>query len=216
MARPNKGIRSLCFITHRDGSPLTCLEMTLFALRAGIRWVQYREKSKSRLELYREATKLRQLTREFSATLIINDYADIAAAVGADGVHLGQDDLPVKHARKLLGEGRIIGVSTHSLDEAIRAEAEGADYIGFGPIFKTTTKEAGPPKGVELLGRVKASVRIPVVAIGGITLGNLDLVLESGADAVAVATAILRGNIERNTKEFLKKTSKNTVLKCKI
>lgn len=175
--------------------------MVMAALEAGIRWIQYREKNETRRVIYKEALRLRQLTVEFGASLIVNDYADIAAAVEADGVHLGQDDLPLKEARKIMGE-RIIGISTHSLSEAMKAERDGADYIGFGPIFQTSTKDAGEPKGVSVLEEIKRNVSVPVVAIGGVSLENLGSVLYAGADAVAVASAILRGEISENVRSF--------------
>jgi thiamine-phosphate diphosphorylase len=143
------------------------------------------------------------IAKKFDATLIVNDHPDIALAADADGVHLGQDDLPVKEARKIMGKNRIIGISTHTVEQARDADRDGADYIGFGPVFHTTTKDAGRPKGIEMLREIKRQVRIPVVAIGGITTENIRPVLEAGADAVAVASAMLRGDIEENTKRFL-------------
>lgn len=192
----------LCFITDRKISAFTPEEMVAAALKAGAGWIQYREKEKTRREIYLEALKLRELTREFGAVFVVNDHADIAVAVDADGVHLGQDDLPMKEARGIMGK-RIIGMSTHSVAEAVDAESAGADYIGFGPVFPTTTKDAGDPKGVSMLGEIRRHVRIPVVAIGGITLENLARVRDAGADAVAVASAILRGEIFRNVRSFL-------------
>ncbi len=176
--------------------------MVRAALDSGVRWVQYREKEKTRREIYREALKLRDITRQSGALFIVNDHTDIASAVDADGVHLGQDDLPLREARKIMGE-RIIGISTHSLSEAVGAAGGGADYIGFGPVFPTVTKDAGAPKGVEMLREIKRQVSIPVVAIGGISLENLPEVLASGADAVAVASAILVGDISRNVRAFM-------------
>jgi thiamine-phosphate diphosphorylase len=177
--------------------------MTLKVLRAGAKWVQYRDKEKSRREIYKEAIRLRRLTKKFNAVFIVNDYADIALAVDADGVHLGQDDLPIREARRIMGKDKIIGISTHSLEQAKEAEKEGADYIGFGPIFHTTTKDAGIPKGADMLKEIKRHVQIPVVAIGGINLENLKSVLDAGVDAVAVASAILKGDIENNVKIFM-------------
>jgi thiamine-phosphate pyrophosphorylase len=164
--------------------------------------MQYREKEKTRRAIYEEALKLRHVTRRFNATLIINDYADIARAVDADGVHLGQDDLPLDKARNIMKD-RIIGISTHNLAQAKDAEAGGADYIGFGPVFHTTTKDAGKPVGVENLRMVKENVNIPVMAIGGINPDNLTSVIDAGADAVAVATAILEGDINDNVMQFM-------------
>lgn len=196
-------LSGLCFVTDRQLCNLTAKEMASVAIGSGVKWIQYREKDKSRRKIYEEALRLRRLTREFNVTFIVNDHTDIAIAVNADGVHLGQEDLPLKDARKILGKEKIIGISTHSIEEVVGAEAGGADYIGFGPIFHTTTKDAGKPQGLSMLKEIKQLVKIPVVAIGGISLENLESVLDSGADAVAVASAILRGDISYNTTRFL-------------
>jgi thiamine-phosphate pyrophosphorylase len=193
----------LCFITDRKACKLLCEEMTLKVLRAGLKWVQYRDKEKSRREIYEEAIRLRKLTKDFNAVLIVNDYADIALAVDADGVHLGQDDLPIRETRKIMGSNKIIGISTHSLEQAKEAEKDGADYIGFGPVFHTVTKDVGSPKGTDMLQEIKRHVQIPVIAIGGINLENIKLVLDTGVDAVAVASAILSGDIIENTTRFM-------------
>jgi len=118
-------------------------------------------------------------------------------------VHLGQDDLPLKEARKIMG-GRIVGISTHNLAQAKEAELGGADYIGFGPVFHTTTKDAGTPKGVDNIRTIKENVNIPVVAIGGINLANIAMVINSGADAVALATAICKGDLAENAEKFVR------------
>jgi len=193
----------ICFITDKKYSDLPLYDMVNVVLRAGVRCIQYREKDLSRREIYENAVSLREVTRLFDATLILNDHPDIALAVDADGVHLGQDDLPLKEARKIMG-GRIIGISTHTLEEAKEADREGADYIGFGPIFHTTTKDAGDPKGVDNIRAVKENVRIPVVAIGGINLDTISSVIDAGADAVAVATAICRGDMALNSEKFVR------------
>ena len=193
----------LCFITDHNTGGLSFLDMTQAVLRAGVGWVQYRNKNASRRKVYEEAVKLKDLAGKHNAVFIVNDYSDIALAVDADGVHLGQDDLPVKEARKILGKGKIIGVSTHCIEQALEAEQAGADYLGFGPIFHTATKDAGSPKGTEMLRAIKDRVSIPVIAIGGINLHNLNSVLETGADAVAVASAIAKGDIEGNARKFM-------------
>ena len=162
--------------------------------------------------MYEDAVKIREITREYNAVFIVNDYADIALSVDADGVHLGQDDLPLKEARRIMGKMKIIGISTHNVEQAIAAEAGGADYIGFGPVFHTTTKDAGRPKGTDMVREVKTHVHIPVVAIGGINLGNLDQVLETGADAVAVSSAILRGDIEAHGRNFMEIIASTSLL----
>ncbi|MEW6163078.1 MAG: thiamine phosphate synthase [Nitrospirota bacterium] len=193
----------LCFITDRKTSGLSCEDMTIKVLTAGVRWVQYREKERSRREVYEEAVKLRKFTKDYNAVFIVNDYVDIAICVGADGVHLGQDDLPLREARKIMGRDRIIGISTHSLEQAIETERGGADYIGLGPVFHTLTKDAGEPKGTDMLREVKRQVNIPVVAVGGISLENIRSVLDTGVDAVAVASAILVGDIEENVRQLM-------------
>jgi thiamine-phosphate pyrophosphorylase len=193
----------LCFITDLTTGDLSFLDMTQAVLRAGVGWVQYRDKTGSRRKGYGEAIKIRAPARKHNALFIENDYSDIALAVDADGVHLGQDDLPVKEARNILGKGKVIGVSTHCIEEALEAEQAGADYIGFGPVFHTSTKDAGNPRGTDLLKTIKNKAGIPVVAIGGINLENIHYVLETGADAVAVASAILKGDIEENAGKFM-------------
>jgi thiamine-phosphate pyrophosphorylase len=194
----------LCFITyHQTTGELSFSDMTQAVLKAGVGWVQYRDKTGARRKVYEEAIKLKDLAGKHNAVFIVNDYSDIALAVDADGVHLGQDDLPVKEARKLLGKGKIIGVSTHCIEQALEAEQAGADYIGFGPVFHTSTKDAGSPRGIALLGEIKNKVSIPVVAIGGINLENILSALETGVDAVAVASAILKGDIKKNAGRFM-------------
>jgi len=194
--------KRLYLITDRTISGLSHTEVVRRAINAGIRMIQLREKNMSRKELYEEALSIRALTLKYQTLFIINDYVDIAFIVDADGVHLGQKDMPIKEARKILGDRKTIGVSTHTIVEAIEAQRAGADYIGFGPVFKTTTKDAGRPKGVESLIEIKRHIKIPVVAIGGITPENVSLVFEAGADAVAVISGILKGDIEDNTERF--------------
>ena len=191
----------LCFITDNTYCNLSISAMAEVALKAGIKFIQYRDKNAARRKIFEEALTLRGLTARYRATLIINDYPDIALAVDADGVHLGQDDFPLREARKIMG-GRIVGISTHDLAQAGEAEEGGADYIGFGPVFHTTTKDAGAPRGLDFLKGVTENVRIPVVAIGGINMDNMEAVFEAGADAVAVATAICAGDMAGNARRF--------------
>ena len=198
---PDFRAHPVCLITGTPPPPYSLEKAVSLLLEAGIRWVQYREKHKTKREMFCEALKLKELARKYHACLIINDHADIALAVDADGVHLGQDDLPLAEARRIMGK-RIIGISTHSADEAIQAEQGGADYIGFGPVFHTETKDAGAPKGVEALRRIRNSVKIPVVAIGGIKAGNARSVFETGC-RIAVSSGLLAGDIGENAKEFL-------------
>src|SRR5262249_25004520 len=135
------------------------------------------------------------LTRASGARLLVNDRADVAAAAGADGVHLGQDDLPVAAARHLLGAGRLIGVSTHGVDEARAAEADGADYVGVGPIFATSSKaDALAAGGLALVRAVRAAVACPIVGIGGITVAPAPAVRAAGADSVAMIGELVRAD----------------------
>jgi len=160
-------------------------------LSAGVRFFQYRDKKRTRRDIYATVKDLTQAARQAKALFLVNDHADIAAAVDADGVHLGQDDLPISAARKLLGKNKCIGISTHSPDEARSAEAEGADYIGFGPLFPTSTKDAGRVQGIRNLAVIRSMVTVPVIAIGGISLANIREVLSNGADGAAVISALL-------------------------
>jgi thiamine-phosphate pyrophosphorylase len=144
--------------------------------------------------MFYEALELRKIAERFGACLIINDYADIAAAVDADGVHLGQEDLPLAEAKKILGN-RIIGISTHNLEEALDAEKGGADYIGFGSIFPTTTKDNASVQGLDALKKIKKTVKIPVIAIGGIKADNVVHVLKTGCDGIAVSSGLIEGDI---------------------
>jgi thiamine-phosphate pyrophosphorylase len=161
------------------------------ALAAGVKFFQYRSKNGARKSIYETSLMLSRMARNEKVCFIVNDHADIAAAVDADGVHLGQDDLPIEFARKLLGRDKLIGISTHSLEQAREAEAAGADYIGFGPIFKTSTKDAGQTQGIQNLAIVKNSVAVPVIAIGGINQANVQFIAQAGADGAAVISVVL-------------------------
>lgn len=168
------------------------LELTKAALGAGVRTFQLRMKTPKTRRIYETSAALCPLVRQAGGRFIVNDRCDVALAVGADGVHLGQEDLPVADARAILGTGKLIGISTHNLNQAIEAEAGGADYIGFGPIFATTTKEhPDPVVGVAGLREVRAKVRVPIVAIGGINAKNAADVRTAGADCCAVVSAVL-------------------------
>ncbi|MBI4697926.1 MAG: thiamine phosphate synthase [Nitrospirae bacterium] len=193
---------ALYLITDRSISGTGHETVARQALGAGIRTIQLREKTMSGRELYALALSIRKITRKFNAALIINDHVDIALAVDADGVHIGQDDMPLHEARNILGTHKTIGVSTHSLKQAVNAEREGADYIGFGPVYKTATKDAGRPKGINGLIEIKKHIKIPLVAIGGITPENVPLVFQGGADAAAVISGIITGDIRDNVKKY--------------
>jgi hydroxymethylpyrimidine kinase/phosphomethylpyrimidine kinase/thiamine-phosphate diphosphorylase len=161
------------------------------ALRGGVSVLQYRAKDKGRELCLAEGGELKQLCRSFGVAFIVNDDVQLAQALEADGVHLGQDDGSVSAARELLGPGRIIGKSTHNLDEALQAERDGADYIGFGAMYPTDSKNVTHIAGTAGLAAIRDRVRLPIVAIGGITTSNACRVIDAGADAVAVISSVL-------------------------
>ena len=163
-------------------------------LEAGVSILQLRVKSLPPVDFLELAKQARAVTRAHGCKLIINDRVDIALACGADGVHLGQDDLPLRAGRKLMGQ-KIIGISTHDLDQARAAERDGADYIGFGPMFGTRTKATGyEARGPEMLQQIRRAVTLPIVAIGGITEANVQEVWQAGADSVAIIGDVLQDN----------------------
>jgi thiamine-phosphate pyrophosphorylase len=159
------------------------------AIQGGVRIVQYRDKTADKATLYRTALALRNLTREAGVLLIINDHADLAMAVDADGVHIGQEDMPIEALRAILPPQMLIGLSTHSREQALDAVKRGADYIGCGPLFATPTKAHYQAVGLDLLAWVLNHVDIPVVAIGGIDMTNLSEVAAPGARNVAMVRA---------------------------
>jgi len=162
------------------------------AVAAGVGVIQYRNKSAGTRVLYDEARVIRDLCTGTRSRFIINDRIDIALAVDADGVHIGQDDMPYGLARKLIGRGKIIGVTVHNAGEALEAEMMGADYLGVSPVFVTATKpDAGGACGVEILWEIRRVCKIPIVAIGGIDISNVDRVIEAGADMVCAISAVV-------------------------
>ncbi len=184
---------SLYLITDRHrtgGRQLT--EVVRRSLEGGVRAVQLREKDLSSDELYRLALEMRRLTSDFNAPLIINDRLDIALAIEADGVHIGVNSLPVAVVRRVLGQGKVIGYSAHAIDEALRAQADGADFVTFGPLYPTPSKAAyGEPCGVSKLAAAASALEIPVIALGGISLANITEALSASIQGVAVISAIL-------------------------
>jgi len=170
----------------------THVEIVEAAVRGGVTVVQYREKSAPTRQMVEEARQLRELCRAAGVPFIVNDRIDVALAVDADGVHVGQDDMLASLARALIGKGKILGVSAGNEEEARKATADGADYIGASPIFATPTKPDAPaPMGIEGLRRLARAVSIPVVAIGGMTAENAATVIHAGAAGVAVVSAIV-------------------------
>lgn len=167
---------------------LSCVEE---ALAAGVTLVQYRAKAKDGGAMYTEAVQLKALCDKYSVPLIINDRLDIAQAVGAAGVHFGQDDLPCTVARKILGNAYVIGVSAHNPAEALQAVRDGADYLGCGAVYGTSTKHDVAKLGVANLRAIRQAVSVPIVGIGGINLANYAEVLATGADGAAIVSGIL-------------------------
>lgn len=187
-----------------EGRPL--LEVMEKALQGGANIIQLRDKKNSKKVILEKAKLLRDLTKKYEVPLIINDHVDIALAVDADGVHLGQDDLPLREARKIVGD-KFIGISTHSIEQAREAEKNGADYIGVGPIYETRTKEdVVAPVTLAYLREVVAEITIPFYPIGGIKLHNVDEVLAAGGKSVCVVSAVVGSSDVRGTCEaFLRK-----------
>jgi len=168
------------------------IEVASLMIKAGLKVIQYREKDKRMREKYQECLKLREMTRQAGVTFIINDHVDLALLVGADGIHLGQDDLPVNRVRELVGKDMLIGLSTHSPAQAHSALEMGVDYIGVGPIFTTQTKkDVCAPVGLEYLDYVVKHIPLPFVAIGGIKEHNLAQVVQRGAKCIALVTEIV-------------------------
>lgn len=175
------------------------------ALEAGVNAIQLREKDLTTRELLDIAHEMRELTARYNAKLFINDRADIAMSVNADGVHLGQWSMPVYAVRKIIDD-KLIGVSTHSLEEATIAEKDGADFITFGPIYETPSKlKYGKPVGVNALKEVAEKVTIPIFGIGGIKADNINEVISSGAYGVALISGILgESDVKTSAKSYLK------------
>jgi thiamine-phosphate pyrophosphorylase len=190
-ARERLAAARVYLLLTRSLSPKPLEEITGEVIDGGVDMVQLREKALPDGELLGLARRLREKTLRRGALFIVNDRPDVALLSHADGVHLGQEDLPVAQARALVGEEMLIGVSTHSVDEARAAERQGADYIGVGPVFATTTKDAGPTLGLEGLRAVLQAVSLPAFPIGGIDLEKLAALLAAGAGRVACSSCIL-------------------------
>ncbi|MBN1907262.1 MAG: thiamine phosphate synthase [Deltaproteobacteria bacterium] len=180
------------------------VELARMAIKGGADTIQYRSKSGSTREMIDAAIKIKAMCAEAGIPLIINDRVDVAIASGADGVHLGDDDFPIPLARKLLGPGAIIGGSAGNIDEALKCLNDGADYIGSGPVYGTKTKsDAGVAIGVESIRLISGKIPLPVVAIGGVTAGDVDELMAAGAHGVAVISAVcLSDDPEREARRF--------------
>ncbi len=196
------GITSRDFGTSHEQS-------ALYLLKAGIKIIQYREKDAQTRTMYDEALKIKQLCRQYNALLIVNDRIDIALAVDSDGVHVGQDDMPVKIVKKYLGD-KIIGLSVRNEAEAITAQINGADYVGAGAVFPTSTKQDSTYIGFDMLAKIAKVSRIPVYAIGGITINNLNELKRYNIHGAAVISAILDTHDPENTaREFIRTWTKS-------
>ena len=203
---------SLYLVTDRALSlGRSTVEVVRAAIRGGVSCVQLREKGCSTREFMDEARLLKALLVGTGVPLFINDRLDVALAVGADGVHLGQNDLAIADARRLVGNRMIIGISAESVADAVRAEAEGADYIGASPVFTTPTKtDTAPPLGLDGLRAIRRAVQLPLVAIGGIDADNAAQVLRAGADGLAVVSAIVSAPCPRTAAAGLRQRIQST------
>jgi len=195
-------IKGFYFITDTDLSRAGNADDVIRAVEAGSTMIQYRNKTTDKIFMCREAFELKALCR--GIPFIINDRIDVALEVDADGVHIGIDDMSYDEAREMLGKDKIIGVSVDDLEEAKQVSAKGADYLGVGPIFDTTTKrDAGKPTGVSLIRDIKSKCDIPVIAIGGITLDTAKEVIDAGADAIcAISAVVASSNVKETILQF--------------
>lgn len=193
-------------VTDSELSKKGILNDVEMALEAGCKIIQYREKNKETKHMVEEALELKILCED-RAILLINDRIDVALAVDADGVHIGQDDMPIEIAQRLLGSHKIIGLTVHNVEEAIEAEKKGADYVGLSPIFMTgTKKDAGEACGTPMITEVKKHISIPVVVIGGINSENIIEVMKAGADsAIAISDVVTSDDVFEKVTELRQK-----------
>lgn len=176
------------------------------ALKGGVTMLQLREKNASGKEFLEKAIKLRELTKKYNVKFIINDRVDIAMLCDADGVHVGQSDIPANKVRELMGEDKIVGVSARTVEEALTAKENGADYLGVGAMFTTRTKLDAKSVSIEKLKEIKELIKLPVVAIGGLSLSNIDKLKECNVDGYAVVSAILGAeNIKLECEKWIEK-----------
>lgn len=196
---------SLYLVTdHKNKTDEEILNIIEEAIKGGTSIVQIREKTASTKDFYNLALKVKEITSKYNVPLIINDRIDIALAVDSEGVHIGQDDMPADIARKIIGENKVLGVSAATIEEAKKAEADGADYIGSGAVFPTATKDDAPSISKDELGEIVNSVNIPTVAIGGITLENAHVLKDSGIAGFSVVSAIMDAKSPKEASKTLK------------
>ncbi len=189
------------------------MEITRLAIAGGADTIQYRQKSGSTREMIEIARNMKRLCSEAGVTFIVNDRLDVAIAAEADGVHLGQDDFPIPMAQELLGEGRIIGGSAATLGEARKCLSEGADYVGFGPVYPTSSKDdAGPVSGIDILKQVVEIIPLPIIAIGGVGAESIPDVMRAGAHGIAVISAVCcQDDPEEATRSLYQALNKGTL-----
>lgn len=201
----NKIDLSLYLVTDNSDNVEKFLNTIEEGIKGGVSVVQIREKTADTLDFYNLALKVKEITTKYNVPLIINDRVDVALAVDADGVHVGQSDMPCDVTRKLIGPDKILGISAATIDEAKKAESDGADYIGTGAVFPTTTKDDAPSVTKEELKDIVESINIPVVAIGGINLENAHELIDTGIAGLSVITAIMSSdNPKKSSEELLK------------
>lgn len=194
---------SLYLVTDNSENEEKFLKTIEEAIIGGVSVVQIREKTADTLEFYNLALKVKKITTKYNIPLIINDRVDVALAIDADGVHVGQSDMPCDVTRKLIGEEKILGVSAATISEAKKAESDGADYIGTGAVFPTSTKDDAPSITKKDLSDITKSINIPVVAIGGITLENASELKDTGIAGLSVVSAIMSADNPKKASEEL-------------
>jgi thiamine-phosphate pyrophosphorylase len=199
---------NLSFYGITERSYLKNLSLTQaveIAIKNGVKVIQVREKHLNSRDFYKQVKNVKKVTDKYFVPLIINDRVDIALAVEADGVHVGQEDIPASIVRKIIGKEKKLGVSVETVEEAKEAQKAGADYLGVGPVFPSPTKPEVKTIDMNTVGRIKENVKVPVIAIGGITPENVfDLIIKTKVDGVAIISALYAGNIEENAKKISK------------
>lgn len=196
---------SLYLVTDKSEDVEKFLNTIEEAIKGGTTVVQIREKTADTLDFYNLALKVKEITTKYNVPLIINDRVDVALAIDADGVHVGQSDMPCDVTRRLIGENKILGVSAATIEEAQKAQKDGADYIGTGAVFPTQTKDDAPSVTKQELKEIADSIDIPVVAIGGITLENAHELVDTGISGLSVVSAIMSSNNPKKSSEELLK-----------
>jgi thiamine-phosphate pyrophosphorylase len=194
---------SLYLVTDKSDDVEKFLKTIEEGIKGGVSVVQIREKTADTLDFYNLSLKVKEITKKYNVPLIINDRVDVALAIDADGVHVGQSDMPCEVTRKLVGPDKIVGVSAATIEEAKKAEKDGADYIGTGAVFPTATKDDAPKITKKDLKEIADSINIPVVAIGGINLDNASQLTDTGIKGLSVVSAIMSSDNPKKSAEKL-------------